>query len=52
MPNVSADWGWGWVVLAQGVTWVMLLGYARYLSGRMSRARESLARELNTEMGR
>jgi CcmD family protein len=52
MPNASADWGWSWVMLAHGVTWAMLFGYAWYLSGRMARAREALDSEMKLENGR
>jgi hypothetical protein len=52
MPSASAEWGWSWVILAHVVTWVVLIGYARYLSGRVARAREALDRETNLETGR
>lgn len=44
MPTTS-DWGMSWAILAYAVSWVVLLGYNRYVNSRVDRAREALARE-------
>lgn len=41
---------WGWVLIAYGLTWVVLVGYAAYLRVRSRRARESFA-DAGTEVG-
>lgn len=44
MPH-TADWGMGWALLAYGVSWVVMIGYLRYVNGRVDRAHAALARE-------
>lgn len=43
--QTTTDWGMGWAVLAYGVSWLVMLGYQRYVNSRVDRAHEALTRE-------
>ena len=44
--QMSPEWGMSWTVAAYAVSWVVLLGYARYVRSRTQAAREALQREV------
>ena len=39
------DWGWSWTIAAYAVTWIVILGYARYVGARSRHAHDMLRRE-------
>lgn len=41
----SPDWGLGWTVAAYAVSWIVIVGYTRYVHARSRSAHDALLRE-------
>lgn len=50
MPT-SPEWGWSWTIAAYAVSWIVFLGYARYLASRSAAAHAALQRESGAGVG-